>query len=361
MHLASPASRENTAWRIARASLSVLVAGGFLALAMRKVDARQMREVVRHADFALLALAAVIGSANLLLRAARWRVLLSAAGSIPLRLTFWVTTVGYLGNLIMPMRAGDLGRSLLMGQRAGMGGTFALATTVAERVLDLGFLVFVGGMSLLAHPLVPDWLSRGLVILAGASTLGLVALLGMPGIWAPLASRLERSPHLSPTVRWARERWLDRFFEGMASVRSVGRMAQFLGLTCALWFVDAVTIVLVAGALRVTVPIHGAIVLLSALGASSVIPITPGQIGVFQWVASSVLGSYGVPPEPAVLTSIGLQAVNYAIVLAWGTAGFIRLGWPAGMRQPGGGGPSTDMPTDDQHLGRTERTGEPHA
>jgi uncharacterized protein (TIRG00374 family) len=332
----STANRGRSLWRVAQTILGVLLAAGFLVLAFRKVDAEELTEVVRHADLALLAVALAVGSANLLLRAARWRVLLSASGNVPFRLTFWVMTVGYLGNSLLPMRAGDLGRSYLMGQRAGMGGTFALATTVAERVLDAGFLVVVGGLSLLGHPLVPDWLSRGLIVLAGVAGVGLIVLLALPRVWDPLASRLERIPQLSSTVRRLRERWLDRFFDGLASIRHPGRMVLFLALTCALWFVDAVCTVLVARALGVVLSIPAALVLLSALGASSAVPLTPGQIGVYQWVASSVLGSYGVAPEPAVLMAIGLQAMNYLVLLAWGAVGMFQLGGPEILRVLGG-------------------------
>jgi uncharacterized protein (TIRG00374 family) len=312
--------------------LGLLLAIGFLVLAFREVEPAQLRQVLRQAEVGLLLAALAVGSANLLLRAARWRVLLSGSGKVPFTLTFWVMTVGYIGNSLLPMRAGDLGRSYLIGQRAGMGGTFALATTLAERVLDVAFLVVVGGLSLLRHPLVPEWLSRGLVILAVVASTGLTVLLAMPRIWDPLASRLERIPRLSPTIRHVRERWLDRFFEGLASIRHPGRMALFIGLTCALWFFDAVGTVLVARALGVELSLPAALVLLAALGASSAVPLTPGQIGVFQWVASSVLGSYGVPPEPAVLTAIALQAMNYLVLLAWGTVGVFRLGGPEILR-----------------------------
>lgn len=326
------ATRHPRLWRSGRALLGLLLAIGFLVLAFRKVDPVQLRQVVLQADVGLLLAALAVGSANLLLRAARWRVLLSASGKVPFRLTFWVMTVGYLGNSLLPMRAGDLGRSYLIGQRAGMGGTFALATTVAERVLDAGFLVIVGGLSLLGHPLVPEWLSRGLVILAIVSGVGLAVLLAMPRAWDPLATRLERMPRQASPVRRLRERWLDRFFEGLASIRHPGRMALFLALTCSLWFLDAVGVVLVARALGVVLSIPSALVVLSALGASSAVPLTPGQVGVFQWVASSVLGSYGVDPEPAVIIAIGLQAMNYVVLLAWGTAGVFRLGGPEVLR-----------------------------
>lgn len=309
-----------------------LLAAGFLALAFRRVDPVQLLEVSRQADGWLLAAALAVGSANLLLRAARWRVLLSAGGDAPFRRTFWVMTVGYLGNSLLPARAGDLGRSYLLGRGTGASGTFALATTAAERVMDAGFLVIVGGLSLLGHPLVPDWLSRGLIALAGLVGVALVMMLVMPRYWGPLASWLERLPRFSAPVRRLRDRWLDRFFEGLASIRNPGRMAAFLAFTGALWLVDAVVTVLVAGALGVTLSMPAALVLLAALGMSSAIPLTPGQIGVFQWVAAGVLGSYGIPPEPAVVIGLGLQAINYLVLLAWGTVGVFRLGGPEILR-----------------------------
>jgi len=109
-------------------------------------------------------------------------------------------------------------------------------------------------------------------------------------------------------------------------------MALFLVLTCALWFVDAICTVLFASALGVVLSIPAALVLLSALGASSAVPLTPGQIGVYQWVASSVLASYGVAPEPAVLIAIGLQAISYVILLACGAVGVFQLGGPEILR-----------------------------
>lgn len=328
----SHTARLKIRWRTVRLLIGGLAGAGFLILAFRKVDPEQLSGVLHEAEVGLILLALGIGSANLVLRAARWRLLLSASGPVPFRLSFWVMTVGYLGNSLLPMRAGDLGRSYLIGRRTGMGGTFALATTVAERVLDAGFLVVVGGLSLLAHPLIPAWLSRGLVLLALVSGLGLGGLLALPWLWGPLVGRLERVARLNPVVHRLRERWLDRFVEGVASMRDARRMTGFLSLTCALWLVDAIGVILVSRALGAALSVPAALVLLGALGASSTVPITPGQIGVFQWVASSVLGSYGVAPEPAVLTAIALQAVNYLVLLAWGTIGVFQLGGPEILR-----------------------------
>ncbi len=105
-------------------------------------------------------------------------------------------------------------------------------------------------------------------------------------------------------------------------------------------------------ALGVVISIPAALVLLSAPGASSAVPLTPGQIGVCRWVASSVLGPHKVAPEPAVLIAIGLQAMNYLVLLAWGAAGVFQLGWPEILRvlaglPAAGGEKGSNTPADD--------------
>jgi uncharacterized protein (TIRG00374 family) len=324
--------RRRQAWHASRAILGIVLAIGFLALAFRGVNLLQLADVVRRANVALLALALILGSANLLVRAARWRVLLSAAGRVPFGLTFWILVVGYLGNSILPMRAGDLGRSYLIGRRAGMGGTFALATTLAERVIDAGFLVVVGGLALVGHPAIPIGLSRGLAVLAAASLVALLGLLAVPPVWDRLATQLEAIPRLTAPLRSLRRRGLDRFIEGLASVRHLGRMLLYLALTIAIWLADAGATMVVARALGADISLPAAVVLLAALGIASAIPITPGQIGIYQFVAASVIGSYGVAREPALLLALSLQALNYIVLLTWGVAGTLRLGGPEILR-----------------------------
>jgi uncharacterized membrane protein YbhN (UPF0104 family) len=162
----SPSAPPNRLWRAARLILGLALAAAFLMLAFRDIEWDQLARVARGANPAMLLGTLLLGSIKLGIRALRWHVLLAPGrpGSFPG--TFWVVTVGYLGNNVLPMRAGDLGRSYLMGRRSGMGGSFALATTAAERVFDAIFLVVLGGLALQGHPALPSWLSRGMVLLA---------------------------------------------------------------------------------------------------------------------------------------------------------------------------------------------------
>lgn len=97
-------SRHRPAWV---AAIIVAVAVGFLYLAFRKVNWRELRDAILQARLWILALFVVITSANCLLRSLRWRVLLTAEKSIPPATVFWANMVGYLGNNYLPARAGN--------------------------------------------------------------------------------------------------------------------------------------------------------------------------------------------------------------------------------------------------------------
>lgn len=201
-----------------------------------------------------------------------------------------------------------------------------MATTAAERVFDAIFLVVFGGLALQDHPALPAWLSKGMVLLAVAAFGALLGLLLLPALWGRVAAWAEARPRIAGLTQRLRRRWLDRFVEGLSSIRHPGRLATFVALTCCIWSLDAATTVLVGGALGVRVPWLGAFVILAALGASSAVPLTPGQVGVYQWVASSVAVSYGVAREPALLLAVALQALNYLLLVFWGVLGVFRLG-----------------------------------
>jgi uncharacterized membrane protein YbhN (UPF0104 family) len=53
-----------------------------------------------------------------------------------------------------------------------------------------------------------------------------------------------------------------------------------------------------------------------ALG--SALPSTPGYIGIYQFAAVMVLGSFGIPRDQALACSFLTQAVSYVVITALG-------------------------------------------
>jgi glycosyltransferase 2 family protein len=92
-------------------------------------------------------LAALIGAIALyglatVVRSERWQRLLVDEGGAPSRAdTYALTCVGYMGNNVLPARAGDAIRAVLMAPRARTSVRTVIGTLLAERLLDIAVLV----------------------------------------------------------------------------------------------------------------------------------------------------------------------------------------------------------------------------
>src|SRR3954452_13750196 len=92
-------------------------------------------------------IAALIGAVALyalatIVRAERWQRLLADEGAHPPRKdTYSLTVIGYTGNNILPARAGDAVRVVLMAPPAGTSKRTVVGTLLAERLLDIAVLV----------------------------------------------------------------------------------------------------------------------------------------------------------------------------------------------------------------------------
>jgi glycosyltransferase 2 family protein len=88
--------------------------------------------------FALLGLAVIIYGAATAVRAERWHHILRLSEvRAPRRDCYGLTTVGYMGNNVLPARAGEALRVVLLDQRTQAGKRKVTGTIVAERVLDV--------------------------------------------------------------------------------------------------------------------------------------------------------------------------------------------------------------------------------
>ena len=77
--------------------------------------------------------------------------------------------------------------------------------------------------------------------------------------------------------------------------------------------------------------IRPSLLLLASLGLASAAPSTPGYVGIYQFVAVTVLAPFGFSRDAALAYIIAAQAVIYAVVIVWGALGL----WALGFRRSG--------------------------
>jgi len=169
----------------------------FLGLATRNVDLGQLWVSLEQARLAWLPFIVLIGLADFLIRAARWRLLLSTAKPrAPIWLLFRLEAIGLAINNVLFMRMGELARAFLASRELGVPLATALASVAVERALDVAALLSLfSAAAAMAPDLVPGPLRH----------LALVGLLGVFGALALLIAaegppRREAGPRSSSSA-----------------------------------------------------------------------------------------------------------------------------------------------------------------
>jgi glycosyltransferase 2 family protein len=232
---------------------------------------------------ALYALATVV-------RSERWQRLLEDEGGVPARVdTYALTCVGYAANNILPARAGDAVRAVLMAPRAGTSIRTVIGTLLAERLLDIAVLVVlfvVVGYGLLGE-VGGDSVEIILLVAAGVTVAGVIAYFAV--------RRNERlvafiAPMLSATLG------LRRAHHGLL----------LLGMTLVIWGIEAGVWMSAAACVGFGMdPIEG-LYIVALASVFSMIPSGPAYAGTQD--AAAILGIKA-------LGGTGAQAVAYIVML----------------------------------------------
>ncbi len=319
--ITSPSSRS---WlRIAYWVFALLFAGILLYFSLRDIRWGEVWQTLSQANGLLIAGSVAVSSFALFLRAVRWRVLLRAGAPVTVTTAFWATAAGYFGNNFLPARAGEVIRSLMVSNASGLSKTFVLTTALSERLCDAISLVLISSIVLLTLPVKPGWFAHA------AMPFGVLGLSGACGIAILPKIQLlcDRCLHLIPLPSAVKTKLLgiiDQVLVGMRSFHDIKRLSSFIGLTALIWFSDALGTILGMRALGLPGTIPIALLLITGLGLGSALPSTPGYVGIYQFVAVSVLTPFGFSKTDAIAYILLSQAVQYTLITFWGALGIVR-------------------------------------
>jgi hypothetical protein len=293
-----------------------------LVLALRGVDAGELKAALADASYWWVVPLVVIALASHVLRAWRWNVIIASmqrdTARVPRLLeSFGAVMVGYMVNYALP-RLGEVARAGVIARRTGLSFAALIGTVAAERVLDV-LTLSVGLVSTV-------WLLRGELgdffasMSSSGGSAGLLAgfLVGGIGL-ATLAILLLRAAiRKKPESRVAR---LSRSFLGGLSAILVSPQKWLLGLqTIAIWTCYWFMAYIPLRMLRITevysvgLPEAWSVMNIGAIGV--LIP-SPGGLGSYHLITIEALTRlFGVHPSPAASYAVlthGVQLVAYVI------------------------------------------------
>jgi uncharacterized protein (TIRG00374 family) len=256
-------------------------------------------------------------------RAVRWSILLAPLRQgVPATRLFQVLCIGYMGNNVLPARLGDVIRVYVVSRKEGVSKSATLATILVERIFDgltmIGFLAVSGLFITLNATLTNTLQIFSIVFLVGL--LAFIFLAASPDRIATLVQLLlGRSPlgRVIPEALHARALHITAaFVEGLGVMRSWTGVLSVMGLSFAAWSCEATMYYIIGnwgfGLMQANppggpMPIHAYTMTTAAANLSTLVPSSPGYLGVFDGVAKLVLTQ--------LFHLDGSLAISYAVIL----------------------------------------------
>jgi glycosyltransferase 2 family protein len=302
---------------ILRRLIEVGLSVGCLFLALRAVNPAELWAAFRHANpFWILVFIAMMAGV-LLLKAWRWQLLFLPDYHPPFGSLFSILSFSYMLSNVLPGRAGELARVVLLPAEQPVSAARTLATIVVERLLDLLSVLTLLVVLLPFVNLPPE-------MMHGAQALGVMALLGA-------AAMILLSYWKERLLRWAHAllrhiRFLDRppvysalehLVDGFAMLRSRVGLAV-IGLAMVSWVGVVGLGWAAAKVFGLSVPVTATAFAVVLTSLSQLLPSTPGYIGVFQLAAKMALLPLGVPVAMAEIYAFGWWALSYVTLTIGG-------------------------------------------
>lgn len=308
-------------------TISMVISVVFLFIAFRGLNPGAVAETIRSAQFGLLLLGACTYFAGIAFITRRWKFLVDDVTRIPFRALYPLVILGHMGNNIYPFRAGEVLRLVLLRRGWGVPIPRGAVIVLVERCFD--------GLVMLTFILIPaaliDLQSEVLRQVASvAAPIFVTALL----VFLVLAQRPEVFRRL---VRLITDRLpqaiggklagiADEIINGLGALRRPRDLFGAVACSYLAWMTEAIVYWLVATAVGLSVSYPLMLMVVGAVNLGGLIPASPGGVGVYEFLASSVLIAAGIAQEQAAAYAILAHLVIWTPATVVGLTLLPRMG-----------------------------------
>ncbi len=299
---------------------------------LRNVPLDQLIASFKTVEYVYLLPALVLIGGIYVLRAYRWRVLLSPLKDIPVKEIYSPLMIGFLAN-VLPARGGEVVRAYLMGKKQAVPFTGVFATIVVERLFDLIMVLALFAYVLVAYSDVFQKAGEvsGLSIETLANRFGIMSAILIVALMVFIYMLVTHKERLLKIVRWflrpLPEKWrekilhlTDTFSDGLLVARDPAALAKIFFLTAATWVLIVASYYPFYWAYNVgDRSLESLLILVLIVCIMITVLPTPAFLGSFQ--AGIVVALHEIMKEDELMAaSFGMiaWAVNFGVVLILG-------------------------------------------
>jgi glycosyltransferase 2 family protein len=324
--------------------LGVLISIVFMYIALRGLHLEDLGEALRGANYWWLLPGVAVYFIGVWARAWRWHYLLRPVKAISTRSMFPVVAIGYMGNNIYPVRAGEVLRALVLKRREGVALSASLATIIVERVFD--GVVMLAFVFLNLPELARLTADSGIIgNIQTVALLGTAAFMGALLVFLLAAMFPERSHGVVRAVvlRFIPQRFqekllglTERFLGGLESLRSPREALMVFVTSIVIWLLETGKYWFVMHAFPgINVSFFALMLMNGIVNLATTIPSAPGYVGTFDAPGIAVLVAYGVERALAAGYTLVLHIALWLPITALGAYYLAQEGirWREGMKR----------------------------
>jgi len=296
-------------WRL---WLGLIISVVTLGLAFSRVKWHELVDAIRQADLGFVLLGIACLQLNLIIRAWRWQVLLHPLGRFRFRDCFVYCMIGYMSNLVLPLRAGEIIRPYLFGQKKGVAKSAVFATVVVERLSDvICLLVMLAIVALVMD--IPAEMRKSAYVVAGAAMVVFALLWGVSlneGAGHAFAWLLKRFP---TGIGSRLEGGIASATGGFATLHNVRAVLAVLLISIVMWLSGILVTKSYLAAFGLDLPWYAPVFVIVVSNLGMMIPSSPGFVGVAHFLYVSSLSVFGVIKSRALAFAIVVHGVSFAV------------------------------------------------
>jgi uncharacterized protein (TIRG00374 family) len=284
--------------------IGVGISGLFIWLTLRKVPLSEVWAETAKVHLGILALTLVTKLGGFVCMTYRSSILFKPFGDFRLWRLFKSILVAFVGNNVLPLRAGELLRVGYLTHNHEASGSSGLAAVALERLLDmftlaiLFLLLVMTALIDVSHSYVPTqtaiWMVCSVVF---AAMLGALVMSRYP---EPFVNAVDA------TLRVFSERLADfvtarveRFATGLAGLTSWRQTLMAILLSFGYWASGVASVWVWIQAFGLEVPWHASLVVAVFTAFATVIPSSPGFVGTYHFFVKTAIGFFGVASATA--------------------------------------------------------------
>ncbi len=289
----------------------VVIAAILLYLSFHDLETEKISSIISRANYKMLIPAFGFAFLMNVFKSLRWRVIIDPTKRISVRNMLSIFSVGQMVNVSLPALTGQAARILLLSRQARLPKTYSATTVVLEVMFDgITLLILLAASSTLV--VFPGWIARSGLLA------GLVLVVLLTGFLLIVHNRRRirifgrrrfraRFPRLFEKIRNVSHSFADALDMLKSTKHTLLSALYSLGV----WVSHVLVIYFIIIALGINMPPGGALVILAVNSLLLMFPITPGNLGTFQWACVfSMTTLFGVPKESSISFSVVLQIMD---------------------------------------------------